>query len=555
MYYLLNETNQIVAADNKLLKLCGVADVNELFSKMLLNKITFTPLEDGEITIGDSNAKDVYKTTHMPLSFLLGKLVLVSLSLDESKKDFKETEEPNLEFSTNSLELLELDDKEILDNIPKADLDEKTEPINGFELKSDELNLGLDAKKILDIVPKIDLDKKELLIDDFELKSDEINLDKKELSVDDFEIKQNDLDDETLNLLYSDGNRESEKTSLTLNESQTNDSELFSLKTEDSLDMPTQNLGKKTSIKKENHAPVDEIVINASYVSRKIGVSEEDYRLFLNEYVDTALSSEAKLKSYDSKQQKHTVRTLSHLAEVLHIPIIGKIISRIENSSEEKQSIMINSFYTTLSKLSVEEKVIKKPKATKTVLDSSSINIPSIDIPSIELPSINVPSVDVHVPSIDLPSVLDSSTDVLKQDTQTVTKAEVVKKPVPDLGLPTLVLDDVEPIRFDFLLDESAKDLSLPVSLIEEFVLDFIEQAREETPKMLAAYNKGDTETVEEIAHLLKGASSNLRINPLADTLYQIQYCEDPKKLGAVIKDYWGHFLSFENQIILSTKQ
>ncbi|HSR74448.1 MAG TPA: Hpt domain-containing protein, partial [Sulfurovum sp.] len=113
----------------------------------------------------------------------------------------------------------------------------------------------------------------------------------------------------------------------------------------------------------------------------------------------------------------------------------------------------------------------------------------------------------------------------------------------------SISLEGIKPIHFDFRLEEAANDLSLPVDLIEEFVRDFIEQAHIETEKMLKAYEKGDLDTIQKIGHLLKGASSNLRINPLSDTLYKIQFCEDFSQLEAYIKDYWAHFLSFEIQI------
>jgi HPt (histidine-containing phosphotransfer) domain-containing protein len=103
-------------------------------------------------------------------------------------------------------------------------------------------------------------------------------------------------------------------------------------------------------------------------------------------------------------------------------------------------------------------------------------------------------------------------------------------------------------------MEEAANDLSLPVELIEEFVHDFIEQAHTETEKMLLAYEKGDLDAIQKIGHMLKGASSNLRINALSDTLYKIQFCEDSSQLEDFIKDYWGHFLSFETQINLTSK-
>ncbi len=118
----------------------------------------------------------------------------------------------------------------------------------------------------------------------------------------------------------------------------------------------------------------------------------------------------------------------------------------------------------------------------------------------------------------------------------------------------TIDLSDVKPIHFDFRVEEAANELSLPTELIEEFIHDFIKQAHEETEKMLKAYEEGDLETIQKIGHLLKGTASNLRINPLSDTLYEIQFCDDPSNLEALIKEYWAHFIAFETQFNLKSK-
>jgi len=66
---------------------------------------------------------------------------------------------------------------------------------------------------------------------------------------------------------------------------------------------------------------------------------------------------------------------------------------------------------------------------------------------------------------------------------------------------------------------------------------------------MIDAYRQGDTERVQKIAHLLKGAASNLRIATLADTLYKIQFCDDHRQFVPLIKEYWAHFIAFEKQM------
>jgi hypothetical protein len=199
-------------------------------------------------------------------------------------------------------------------------------------------------------------------------------------------------------------------------------------------------------------------------------------------------------------KRSSAVGTLSHLSEVLQLPTVGGLIENISTASTETQKEAVESFYSALSRLTTSPTVQKEEK-------------------------------------IDL------------FDAQEEVSVEETPESVSGKGFGTISLDDVKPIHFDFQLEEAANDLSLPVELIEEFVNDFIEQGHIETKNMLKAYEEGDLEKIQKIGHLLKGASSNLRIKDLSDTLYKIQFCEDSNDLEHLIKDYWGHFLSFEIQI------
>ena len=241
------------------------------------------------------------------------------------------------------------------------------------------------------------------------------------------------------------------------------------------------------------------IVIDVENISQSIGISTEDYNTFLNEYIDTALSLEKDLQSTQDEKRSHAIDTLSHLSNVLHLPAVSQIVTQIKNATEADQNVHIESFYAILARL----------------------------------------------------------TTTAQSDTQTE-KPPVIPEPesitVSTESFGTISLDDVKSIHFDFQLEQAAKDLSLPVELIEEFVHDFIAQAHTETKKMLEAYEKGDLDSIQKIGHLLKGAASNLRIEPLAETLYEIQFCKENSNLEKLIKRYWGHFLSLETQIDLTTK-
>ena len=242
------------------------------------------------------------------------------------------------------------------------------------------------------------------------------------------------------------------------------------------------------------------IYINVEEISQSIGISPEDYNTFLAEYIDTSLSLEDDLKSNDKDKRTPAIHTLFHLSNVLRLPIITDIIEQLKYTEEEDIESSIRSFYDTLSRLTTT-----KPE---TGMEKTTISL----------------------------------------DREKIT-SENFK------GFGTIDLSDVKPIHFDFQVEKAAKDLSLPAELIEEFIHDFIKQAHEETDKMLEAYEKGDLETIQKIGHLLKGTASNLRITPLADTLYEIQFCNDSSELEKLIKEYWGHFLSFETQFKLTSNK
>jgi len=248
------------------------------------------------------------------------------------------------------------------------------------------------------------------------------------------------------------------------------------------------------------------VVIDIVKISRQIGISPEEYSQFLNEYIDVAIDLEEALSSTDSTQRTAAIETLKHLSDVLHLEQITNIVDQIATAKYEDQKAHISSLYSLLSRITI-----------------------------------------------------DKNSGVTPQSEIDTTKTPITAPPQNDLltkeGFGTIHLEEIEPIHFQFSLNDAAEDLGLPLDLIEEFVHDFIRQSKEETSKMLQAYEKGDLKSIQDTAHLLKGAAANLRITPLADILYQIQLCEESSRLDALIKDYWAHFISFEKQTNLTSNQ
>ena len=439
MYYIVNQTNHIIAADNALLELLSVDTIGELHQNIALNSISLERTSDDEVTINTLVNSMPYAITTHTLTSVLGDMTLIEIN--ESKTDSENEQEL---FTTEESDFSLLDDEPITFNDAPVTLPPETEE----EEKEEDISI-VEEDKPFDLI----LDDEPFLIED-----------------------------------------EAEPAGETEPEPEKEEHP------------EEEEIQSSTETETEDNAP---IVINISEISQKIGISEEDYNTFLDEYIDTALTLEEDLKSTQSKKRSHAVATLSHLSNVLHLPVINQIITDIENSDEDKQNTFIRSFYDTLARLTTN----KETSDTEEILETVE------ETPAVEMP-----------------------------------EAETPEEETGSKGFGTLDLSDVKPIHFDFQLEEAANDLSLPTELIEEFVIDFIDQAHVETENMLRAYENGDLETIQKIGHLLKGTSSNLRINPLADTLYKIQFCEDSSQLEDLIKEYWAHFLSFEHQINIISK-
>jgi len=457
MYYILNETNQIIAADDNLLALCGLSHIDELSLKIALGDTKFN-LSGESIIINNDTIDKTFPISKTSLSSLLGHITLVEIQAEEEKAEEDDLSVLTLDDTAESIAPLDMekiseeteiaiDDNELFDLVREEETESSVEtleePLDTITEDTDILDLGLSDKE------------------------EEIAIDKVEESLD----------------------------------VTTEDTEI--------LDLGLSDKEEEVIIDKAVADDTAEILVDIDKVCQQIGVSHEDYDTFLNEYIDTALGLEEDLQSEDSAKRSNAVATLSHLGEVLQLPVIRDIIAKIDTVPANEQKETVESFYAALSRITTRATAQAEPEME--LFDTQ------------------------EEAEIDLFDV---------EEKEIEPEATVNEK-----GFGTISLEGIKPIHFDFQLEEAANDLSLPVELIEEFVHDFIEQCHIETEKMLKAYEEGDLDAIQKIGHLLKGAASNLRINPLSDTLYKIQFCEDSSNLEHLIKDYWGHFLSFEIQI------
>lgn len=90
----------------------------------------------------------------------------------------------------------------------------------------------------------------------------------------------------------------------------------------------------------------------------------------------------------------------------------------------------------------------------------------------------------------------------------------------------------------DYVFDPSvaADELGLPADLIDEFVGDFIVQAKKFQPDLEAAIAQEDFDTVQILSHKLKGVAANLRIEDALEVLTFINSSKDVSMLNEYLK-------------------
>ncbi len=86
----------------------------------------------------------------------------------------------------------------------------------------------------------------------------------------------------------------------------------------------------------------------------------------------------------------------------------------------------------------------------------------------------------------------------------------------------------------------AAKELGLPVDLIQEFIGDFILQADEFKEELFEAALKGDMNNLKILSHKLKGVAANLRIEDAFETLNIINTSNDSIEIEANLKYFYS---------------
>ena len=93
---------------------------------------------------------------------------------------------------------------------------------------------------------------------------------------------------------------------------------------------------------------------------------------------------------------------------------------------------------------------------------------------------------------------------------------------------PFLIYEEDEKFKdYRYNPEITAKELGLPSDLVEEFVQDFIVQAKEFKPELYTALDTGRLDNLRMLSHKLKGVAANLRIEDAYEALITINTADD----------------------------
>jgi len=145
-------------------------------------------------------------------------------------------------------------------------------------------------------------------------------------------------------------------------------------------------------------------------------------------------------------------------------------------------------------------------------------------------------------------------------DTNFISKEERIKqeKDISNSDIDIKNNQDDEAFDNSYIYDPkiASEELGLPIDLIEEFIQDFIEQAKEFKTPIYDALNNGDIENLKILSHKLKGVAANLRIEDAFEVLSIINTSEDTTIIESNLNQFYKIIakLSGENISTLQTE-
>ncbi|WP_456392422.1 hypothetical protein [Nitratifractor sp.] len=267
--------------------------------------------------------------------------------------------------------------------------------------------------------------------------------------------------------------------------------------------------------------------------ARKIALDYDEYAELLREFVSDSRGMQERLLSSDAQERKDAVSILKDAVALLYLQPLDKLLSMLDQAPEEKRSKIVETYTHLLEQL-------------HSMLAPEEIHPEAGGEPH--------PS---WVPGITSESGPETTKTTETAETVPETKeAETVTPPAEPKASEAAAEVDVEdflkgvkPVAIEFSLHLAADELNLPEELVLEFIQDFDNQGHQYLPVLIEAYQSKDLKRLQETAHMLKGAASNLRIEAMVDNLYDLQFDNEIERAPERIRLFAGQLMSLDKYL------
>ncbi|MBL4730635.1 MAG: Hpt domain-containing protein [Sulfurimonas sp.] len=125
------------------------------------------------------------------------------------------------------------------------------------------------------------------------------------------------------------------------------------------------------------------------------------------------------------------------------------------------------------------------------------------------------------------------------------------------IDLDVEVANDLAVSNSDYVFDPliASKELGLPVDLIEEFVEDFIAQAKEFKDELYLSHEDEDKSKLKILSHKLKGVAANLRIEDALESLTLINVSDNNNEIKIELDCFYKIISKLSGELVQNTPQ
>jgi len=208
-----------------------------------------------------------------------------------------------------------------------------------------------------------------------------------------------------------------------------------------------------------------------------------------------------------------------------------------DNPSSKAYSIILNDLRALSSQenSNISDELLNKPIPTPVIEETFTPRVEEVK-ETITPESYNI--------DLEEETSRDSHEEVFKQDSFVENKVEL-----PDIELNhEEEFEEEEIVEYadetsdsDYVFDPqvASEELGLPVDLIEEFIEDFIAQAKEFKEELYKSLDEGNIDNVKILSHKLKGVAANLRVEDAFNHLSVVNTSTEHKEIELELNSFY----------------